>query len=523
MNVDIKKYLSNCPTAKHWEKIGLKDHHGFCIPLFSIRSKKSCGIGEFTDLYMLIDWSKKISSNVIQLLPINEGYLKDPSPYNSISSCALDPIYIGLEHLKYLDENKTLQHLLKSFKKYNHTKRVKHSKVRKKKYKWLKAYFKEFYKQFEKDQSYLEFIKKNPWLKEYSVFRTLKELFKGKKWITWSEKFKNPTEELLSDISKKYKSKTNFYIFLQYLCFSQLYKVKNYATKNNILIKGDIPILINPDSVDVWYYRSVFDLSHVAGAPPDDFNNKGHKWGFFLFNWGKLQQTNYSWWKQRLSVLENIYHIYRIDHAVGFFRIWAIEPKDEATHGKFLPKDPSKWRKLGTSNLLMLINSSTLLPIAEDLGLIPNYVYDALKELGVCGTKVPRWETATNLKELEKISLTTLSTHDTETNTLWWKNHKNEAKILSHTNWWKYKKVLDFELRKKILYDTHHSASIFHINLLQEYLALFKELVWKNPKQERINVSGVVSKKNWTYRFRPTLEEITTNEALIEQMREIIQ
>ncbi|KPK33449.1 MAG: hypothetical protein AMS24_01055 [Chlamydiae bacterium SM23_39] len=519
---NIEKYLSQCPTYPHWKRIGIKNHHGFCIILSSIRSKKSCGIGEYTDLLPLIDWCKKIDMDVIQLLPINECYFKDYSPYNAISSCALDPIYLGLESLPFLEENRWLKDQIKSFKKYNHTRRVKFDKVRKKKLKWLKTYYNIFSKKFQNSSSYISFIKQNFWLKPYSVFRVLKDYNHGKKWYRWKKNIQNPDERTVENIFLKFNKNTKFYIFLQYLSFNQMMLVKNYATKNNVLIKGDIPILINPDSVDVWYYRSFFDLSHIAGAPPDDFNIKGHKWGFFLFNWQALKDKNYSWWKQKLLVITNIYHLYRIDHAVGFFRIWAIKKKDKAIHGQFLPRNLKIWRKQGEEHLKMLIKFSPLLPIAEDLGFIPNMVYSSLKSLGICGTKVPRWEKKINMRDYEPISLTTLSTHDTETNDLWWQSHKKNAKTLSKTNLWPYQEKLTFELKKRILYDTHHSASIFHINLLQEYLSLFQELVDKNAKNERINISGVIKKSNWTYRIKPTIEELLSNEKLINVLKDIV-
>lgn len=522
MNIEkIEKYLSTCPTYSHWKLVQIKNHHGICLPIFSLRSKNSSGIGEYEDLIHIIDFCKKVDMDVVQLLPINESYFQDPSPYNAISSCALDPVFLSLKNLAFLEKNKYLKEKLKNFEKYNHTSTVKHKKVGIKKMAWLKEYFNNFYNNFKNLSSYHEFKTQNEWLKPYCTFKILKKKFNQKKWIHWDKKFQNPTIKMINAILKNFYLEAEFYTLLQYLCFSQMHFVKDYATKNKILIKGDIPILINPDSADVWYYRSIFDMSHVAGAPPDDFNEKGHKWGYPLFNWQALKHQNYDWWKQKLSVISNLFHMYRIDHAVGFFRIWAILPKDKPTVGKFLPKDPTTWQAFGMEHLNMFINSSDLLPIAEDLGLIPKMVYSTLKDLGICGTKVPRWENKP-LKEYEPISLTTISTHDTETLSLWWKSHKKEAKKLSSLNNWKYQKKLTFELRKKILFDLHHSNSIFHINLLQEYLALFEDLTWKNPKKERINISGVKNKKNWTYRFKPFVEEILSHEKLISTIKEIV-
>ena len=519
--IKIKKYLAGCPSHSHWQKVGIRDHHGICFPLFSIRSKNSCGIGEYSDLIFLIDFCKKINMDVLQLLPLNEVYYKDPSPYNAFSSCALDPIYLGLVFLPHVEDSNLLKKKIENLKKLNHAKRVIHDKVRHLKLNWLRHYYNFYYKNYKNLASYAAFKKQNPWLKPYSVFRTLKDYTNWQKCYQWPQKYQNPTDKFIDAFIENHSIDTEFYIFLQYLCFSELSKVKEYATKKNVLLKGDIPILINPDSVDVWYYRHIFDMSHVAGAPPDDFNFKGHKWGFPLFNWKALKKHNYFFWQQRLSVILNLYHLYRIDHAVGFFRIWAIAPDQKAQFGQFLPKDPSHWREQGEERFRMLLNSSILLPIAEDLGLIPKMVYTSLKKLGICGTKIPRWQRITPLWDYEPISLTTLSTHDTETLHQWWHSHPEDAKTLCYTNRWKYIPDLTFEFRKQILYDTHHSSSIFHINLLQEYLSLFPELIWKNPKDERINISGTIKKTNWTYKYKPSLEEMISHNELTKNMKEI--
>lgn len=519
--MNIEEYISECLSYEHWKKIGIKDHHGFCIPLFSVRSKNSLGIGDFSDLFYLIDWCFKISMDVIQLLPINEVYFKDPSPYNALSSCALDPIYISLRDLPHVNKEKRLIDDFYKFQKLNHTKRIKHDKVRRAKFTWLKKYFHLFYKEFENDKNFLSFKKNHSWLKPYAVFRTLKDLYK-KKWYNWPKNLQTPTDLLIDLLSKKYKENVDFYSLLQYLAFMQLEKVKRYATRKNIFIKGDIPILINPDSADVWYHRDIFDMTHVAGAPPDDFNINGHKWGFPIFDWDKLKKSNFRFWKIRLKAIENIYHLYRIDHVVGFFRIWAMRKREKAAFGRFLPKDPKKWKPQGEEHLKMFLRSSPLLPIAEDLGFIPNIVYRALKKFAIAGTKVPRWE-KDSMHDYDRLSLTTLSTHDTETLDLFWKNKKNDQRRLCLINNWKYEKYLTFELRKKILYDTHHSNSIFHINLLQEYLALFPKYVWKNKKDERINISGVESKKNWTYRIKEPLETLTCDKEFIKVMRDIVK
>ncbi|MFA5250226.1 MAG: 4-alpha-glucanotransferase [Parachlamydiales bacterium] len=512
----LKKHLLGSLTSRHWETIGIRPHHGICIPLFSLHSQNSSGIGEFTDLPLLIDWCQKVGFDVIQLLPLNECHANDASPYNALSSCALDFVYLGLKELPYVQEDQETAALLKTFDKYKNYPRINYDEIRKDKLDFLTKYTDKFFERFEKTEAFTKFIRQNNWVKEYAAYKILKQIHKLKSWKEW------PAEINLDELFHKHKNDLHFYCLIQFLAYLQMAKVKTYASEKGVLLKGDVPLSINPDSVDVYFHRDVFDLNYVIGIPPDDFNLYGDKWGFYLFNWQKLKESNFSWWKTRLSVLSNLYHMYRVDHAVGFFRVWAIPPHEKPSFGQFLPKDQHTWENLGRENLRMLIDSSALLPLAEDLGFIPSFVYGVLRDLGICGTKVLRWEQKP-LKEFEPISITTVSTHDTETLRQWWKRTNSEAPRFAASWGLKYDGLLTPEIRKKILKDAHHSRSLFHINLLPEYLAFFDELVHPNPDDERINTPGTVSTLNWSYRLKQPLEQMTAHAGLIDLIREILK
>ncbi len=271
----------------------------------------------------------------------------------------------------------------------------------------------------------------------------------------------------------------------------------------------------------------------TAGAPPDMYSEKGQNWGFPLYNWAAMEQQGYSWWQQRLEVASQYYHLYRLDHIVGFFRIWGIPHGLEAKAGSFIPldKSPSKaiWVAHGRKILQMMLNFCSMLPIGEDLGTIPPEVRVCMREMGICGTKVMRWERWWDedrrfLKPEEYIpeSMTTVSTHDSEIVELWWQNNRDEARLYSAFKGWEYFEQLPDAQKKSILWDSHHTSSLFHINLLQEYLSLFPEMAWPNREDERINFPGLVSDKNWTYRFRPSIEKIIADKPLADMMRELI-
>lgn len=479
-------------TEAHWQKIGKVPHNGICVPLFSLRTKNCCGIGEFLDLIPLIDWCKKIGLDCIQLLPINDSG-PDPSPYNPLSSCALDPVYLNLAELGIethpIEKNHIPRNELLSLK--------------------LDLLDKQLPK-----QDLQTFIQQNPWLDAYSRFKALKEQFGGTHWKDW------PLN------SKPNPARVEFFTLLQFHAYRQMEKVRKYATQQGIFLKGDIPILLSPDSADVWTNHSLFRLDLNAGAPPDAYNSLGQNWGFPLFDWDAMRANGFKWWKERLKVAERLYHIYRIDHVVGFFRIWGIEKGKKASEGSFFPPDPNLWMDQGRELLEMMIDATTMLPMAEDLGTIPKDVYPILKELGICGTKVLRWQTKEGhfipFNQYEPLSLTTISTADMEPFELWWKKFPAESAPFAAFMGWAYHPILTSKQRLKVLHDVHHTSSLFHINLLQEYLALFPELVSPNPEEERINVPGTVLPTNWSYRFRPSLEEITHHEGLANAFSSIL-
>ncbi|HSX25565.1 MAG TPA: 4-alpha-glucanotransferase [Chlamydiales bacterium] len=499
-------------TEEHWKKIGFYPHHGIYVSLSSLRTKKSCGVGEFLDLIPLIDWCKSLSLDCIQLLPLNDTG-DDPSPYNALSSCALDPLYLSLTDLP---DAGPLHSELEIFRPLTEMQRVAKNEVRHRKIEWLHRYF---------ERISPNPIKNEAWLQTYALFKSLKDEYGGKSWQDWPISSQTPNPKDL----EKYRRSIDFHCFLQSLCFSQLKKVHDYATQRGIFLKGDIPILLSPDSADVWAHRSLFQLDLVAGSPPDYYTPLGQKWGFPLFNWEEMRRTHFSWWKQRLQMAEQFYHLYRIDHVVGFFRIWAIPADKKPTEGHFVPSDPHLWEGQGRELLEMMISASSLLPIAEDLGTIPTRVRSTLREYGICGTRVIRWErhwegdrSYIPFHLYDPFSLTTVSTADTEPLLLWWKNHPDEAIPLAHLKQWSYQPTLTHEQQFELLRDAHHTPSYFHINLLQEYLSLFPELTWPNLEDERINVPGTLLPTNWTYRTRPYLEEILAHQGLAEAMRKIL-
>ena len=293
---------------------------GVVVPVFSLRSSKSCGIGEFADLPELGKWCQKSGLEIIQILPINDtGYQE--SPYSALSAFALHPIFMRLENIpESKPYRKEINALRDQFEKH---KRVQFSSVLTAKLEILDNIYKENRENILSDSKIDNWLKKNVWVKNYAIFSTLRKKNLLTSWREWQE-FSNPTDKELRQLWKKLIDDNYFYVWVQYHLEKQLIKAAKELNKSGISLKGDIPILMNEDSCDVWSNREFFNLNLSAGAPPDMFSTDGQNWGFPIYNWETLKKNDYSWWRKRLKQAAKFYHAYRIDHVLGFFRIWNI-------------------------------------------------------------------------------------------------------------------------------------------------------------------------------------------------------
>ena len=307
---------------------------GVAVPVFSLRSEQSEGIGDFYDLLEFGVWVKDCGLDLIQILPINDTG-EESSPYSARTAFALHPVYLRVSEI---DGAEVLQKELKALqKKYNSTEKVSFLEVVRAKRELLHKIFVTKQNSIKKSRKLQNWMAKNSWLKAYAVYCTLKEQNQQASWRQWPE-YQDPSPELIEELWEKFANEVLFHSWLQYQCELQLEKVVKKLDRSGVKLKGDIPILINEDSADLWSERQYFDLSNKAGAPPDMFSYTGQNWGFPTYRWDVLAQHSYSWWRNRLLQAAKFYHSYRIDHVLGFFRIWTV-PANEITGilGKFKP------------------------------------------------------------------------------------------------------------------------------------------------------------------------------------------
>ncbi len=315
---------------------------GIALPVSALMTKKSCGIGEFSDLILFADFCKKTGMRIIQLLPVNDTGT-DSSPYNALSAFALHPVYIRLEELpEAVPFTKEIKALKNRLQPKTPAERFDYRAVLHEKNTLLHTIFNAAEKIIIADCEtgpLADWIQKNSWVKAYSVFKNQKRRHLHASWKQWKT-MQFPSE---SDIEAAWnepnlKREHLFYAWVQYHLHLQLKNAADYCAEKGLIVKGDIPILLNEDSADVWANPELFRADLCAGSPPDSDNPMGQNWGFPLYNWDTLKHTNYRWWKDRLTHAAQYYHAFRLDHILGFFRIWAI-PKGEPSGllGTMLP------------------------------------------------------------------------------------------------------------------------------------------------------------------------------------------
>ncbi|OUO99578.1 4-alpha-glucanotransferase [Barnesiella sp. An22] len=311
---------------------------GTAIPVFSLRTDYGFGTGEFLDLKYLVDWALRTGQSFIQLLPVNDTTLTgswcDSYPYNANSTFALHPQYLRLSEVGRLSDEARQAQFDALQRELNMQPDVDYERVNRAKMEYLNLLFDEQGDDTLSSEGFKQFFKENKfWLQPYAAFSSLRDRFKTADFTRWGE-FASYDESMIADYcavwSPWYRSVALYY-YIQYHLHLQLSEVRDYAHRAGVVLKGDIPIGISRTSVDAWVNPDLFRMNCQAGAPPDDFSIEGQNWGFPTYDWEVMARDGYAWWKARLRHMSRYFDAYRIDHILGFFRIWEI-PLD-AVHG----------------------------------------------------------------------------------------------------------------------------------------------------------------------------------------------
>jgi 4-alpha-glucanotransferase len=295
---------------------------GIAIPVGALRTSRSCGIGEFADLEAFADFCKKTGIDVIQLLPVNDTGTES-SPYSALSAFALHPAYIRLQDIP--ESAPLAKDIERLREKHEGKKRFAYRSLRDDKNEILHRIFTVNEERILDSPALAKWIASNPWIAEYAVFMNLKNRNFNAGWKSW-DKLRTPSHSEITARwnNPKYRADHFFYAWVQMHLDEQFTKAVAYCRKLGIALKGDIPIMMNEDSCDIWAHPEFFRDDLCAGSPPDGMNPSGQNWGFPIYNWDNLRADGFSWWKARLANVAKYYNAYRIDHILGFFRIWSI-------------------------------------------------------------------------------------------------------------------------------------------------------------------------------------------------------
>lgn len=328
---------------------------GIAIPVFSLRTEKSMGIGEFTDIKALVDWSKQVGLKLIQLLPINDTTVNyswtDSYPYAPVSVFALHPIYLNIEQLAGIENAALVKTLKSKQKQLNALAEMDYGSVIKAKWSAIKTLYKALKENWLADKDYHQYFAENDhWLLPYAAFCYYRDKNKTADFSLWktNSTYKPSEAAKLANPKSKNFDQFGIHLFVQYFLHVQLKEAVDYAHSNGIILKGDLPIGIYRYSADAWMNPELYEMDAQAGAPPDDFAVKGQNWGFPTYNWARMQQDGFAWWKQRFSQMSLYFDAFRIDHILGFFRIWSIPMNAvEGILGHFVPCIPVHQNEFG--------------------------------------------------------------------------------------------------------------------------------------------------------------------------------
>ena len=323
---------------------------GVAIPVFSLRSENGFGVGEFADLKPLAEWCQRTGLKLIQILPVNDTIAThtwvDSYPYAAISAFALHPLYLNLNQLVAGKKQRLPKALETERKRLNALDAVDYEAVMQAKLKFVRTLFPDHKEETFASGAYREFFGQNQhWLVPYAAFCALRDRFGTADFSQWPDHRVYRAREIAALIKtdSAVRDEIELNYFIQFHLHLQLQDATRYAHELGVIVKGDIAIGVYRHGADVWQQPELFHTDMQAGAPPDAFAAKGQNWGFPTYNWPRMQQDGFAWWKQRFAQMSCYFDAFRIDHILGFFRIWSSPAHAvEGILGVFVPAIPVK-------------------------------------------------------------------------------------------------------------------------------------------------------------------------------------
>ena len=560
---------------------------GTVIPIFSLRSEGSFGVGDFGDLQKMIDWCAKTRQRVLQVLPINDTNMtytwQDSYPYNSISIYALHPQYTDFRQLPPLKDKERKAYYEALQKELNALPQIDYERMNNAKLGYLRELFAQEGSKMMKTEAFKTFFEQNKeWLVPYAAFCHYRDMYGTASFTEWPDHktFTEKERESMSKTTTKIYKEVAFWYFVQFNLDQQMRAAHAYARKQRVILKGDIPIGISRDGVEAWVEPKYFNLNGQAGAPPDAFSADGQNWGFPTYNWDVMLADGCQWWVRRFRKMAEYFDAYRIDHVLGFFRIWEIPmPHKSGLMGQFSPalgmsveeiaaygvefneglflvdhkrsdrwhpriavyhfnqlyndyfyrRNNQFWYTEAMKKLPKLTQATRMLVCAEDLGMVPDCVPWVMNELRILSLEIQSMpkDPTTRFGHLSRNpyrSVDTISTHDMATLRQWW--DEDEERTQNYFNTMLYRggpapHPLPDWLAKDIVSRHLTSPSMLCLISFQDWLSIDEKLRLPDANAERINIPAN-PRHYWRYRMHLTIEQLLAADELNEEISTLI-
>ena len=502
---------------------------GLVVPLFSLHSARSGGIGEIADLPPLSEWMRQAGLGALQLLPVGTLPAGQTSPYSALSAMAIDPIYVSLDDVhdyRALGGEVRLpladQVALRGARA---SPRVQYEAVRQTKDTALRLAFSLFWdvewlRTTARAGAFAAFVSwEEWWLGDYALYCALRARHGDRPWTDWPADLRDRQAAALDRARQELEQEIYFHQYVQWIADTQWEVARDGM--GAVRLFGDFPFMVSGDSADAWAWQHAFRFDRSVGTPPDAFSETGQDWGLPAYRWDVMATEDYRWLRQRARRMASLYDGYRVDHLVGFYRTYSREIGE--TLGDFEPPTEPEQLALGERILSLLVETGAQV-IVEDLGSIPEFVRESLARLGLPGYRVLRWE-----REWEQpgrpfidpatfpaVSVAATSTHDIEPLALWWDALTADERRAVLANLGGHDALgghvagdapFDRILRDSLLRQVYASGSDLLLLPIQDLFG------WR----DRVNVPATVGEQNWTWKLPLSVESLASDPEATER------
>lgn len=504
---------------------------GAVLPLFSLRTRRDWGIGQITDLPACAAWLRGAGQRLLQILPPHELSAGETSPYGALTAFGLDPIYADVEAIPDLDAGAIAEALgegQKTLAEVRALPAVQYAAVRELKARALHAAFerfeaREWTRETPRGKRLAAFVaSEKAWLDDLALYDVLRGSHGGWGWPTWPEGEKERAPLAIDDLRARAGRRLREVAYVQWVLHEQWHEARARLREQGVELMGDLPFVVGAESADVWSHASQFQLALSLGAPPDAYSADGQEWGLPPYNWLAMEADDLAWVRARTRHAAALYDRFRLDHVVGYFRQWVKNPST-GSRGRFDPEGTdaqgARGRRVLGAILEELAGEPGVAPpraLAEDLGVIPPFVRDVLRELGMPGYKVLPWEKDDDgrfrdPRAFPEGSIVSWSTHDTAPIVSWWDelSEHDRRQLAARAG-------VDVHADERtrtlaLLRDLYGSGSGLALTLVQELLGL----------RDRINTPATVGAHNWTFRLPRPIEDLAADGAVAARLAEV--